>query len=275
MQPRIFGPYEPIRRDYPIAEYLSDLAGTGVDGLGLLPDQLAAERRAHRSRMGRCRGEEEQRRAAGHDRLLQSPLRRRAGDAGGRGQGLEAGARHPHAAPLAREPALPLRAAAGPDEGAAVPQESREAAGSRLAVRAPDLHQPDEGLRTALIKDFPGINFVLLHAGMLEDHVRCRPRRMARRHAAPGAAAQPLCQAFRPRHLHPPRGSGAYRRYRLPTIEMFGAGRCVFGSNFPIEKLWSQLCGLVQRLSRGARKRCRKPIRVSVFSETARRLYRL
>ena len=24
MQPRIFGPYEPIRRDYPIEEYLAD-----------------------------------------------------------------------------------------------------------------------------------------------------------------------------------------------------------------------------------------------------------
>jgi predicted TIM-barrel fold metal-dependent hydrolase len=30
MQPRIFGPYEAIRRDYPIREYLDDLAGTGV-----------------------------------------------------------------------------------------------------------------------------------------------------------------------------------------------------------------------------------------------------
>ena len=30
MQPRIFGPYEPIRRDYPIGEYLSDIAGCGV-----------------------------------------------------------------------------------------------------------------------------------------------------------------------------------------------------------------------------------------------------
>ena len=30
MQPRIFGPYEPIRRDYPISEYLADIAATGV-----------------------------------------------------------------------------------------------------------------------------------------------------------------------------------------------------------------------------------------------------
>ncbi len=30
MQPRIFGPYEPIRRDYPMAEYLADIAGNDV-----------------------------------------------------------------------------------------------------------------------------------------------------------------------------------------------------------------------------------------------------
>ena len=30
LQPRIFGPYEPIRRDYPIGEFLADIAGCGV-----------------------------------------------------------------------------------------------------------------------------------------------------------------------------------------------------------------------------------------------------
>jgi predicted TIM-barrel fold metal-dependent hydrolase len=29
--PRIFGPYEPIRRDYPIEEFLADIAGSGVE----------------------------------------------------------------------------------------------------------------------------------------------------------------------------------------------------------------------------------------------------
>jgi len=37
MQPRIFGPYEAIRRDYLIDEYLADLAGTGVTVNSLLP----------------------------------------------------------------------------------------------------------------------------------------------------------------------------------------------------------------------------------------------
>jgi predicted TIM-barrel fold metal-dependent hydrolase len=30
MLPRIFGPYEAIRRDYPMTEYLADIAGSGV-----------------------------------------------------------------------------------------------------------------------------------------------------------------------------------------------------------------------------------------------------
>src|SRR5688500_533000 len=31
MLPRIFGPYEPIRRDYLIAEFLDDIAASGVE----------------------------------------------------------------------------------------------------------------------------------------------------------------------------------------------------------------------------------------------------
>src|SRR5688500_18033366 len=30
MDPRIFGPYQPLRRDYPIDEFLADIAGSGV-----------------------------------------------------------------------------------------------------------------------------------------------------------------------------------------------------------------------------------------------------
>ena len=30
MQPRIFGPYEPIRRDYSIEEFRSDISSSGV-----------------------------------------------------------------------------------------------------------------------------------------------------------------------------------------------------------------------------------------------------
>ena len=41
MQPRIFGPYEPIRRDYPIARISRRSRGLGRHPLGLCADQLA------------------------------------------------------------------------------------------------------------------------------------------------------------------------------------------------------------------------------------------
>ena len=58
------------------------------------------------------------------------------------------------------------------------------------------------------------------------------------------------------------------------TVEMFGAERCLFGSNFPIEKLWTHYADLV-----GA---CRKAVAglpaeqvEAIFAATARRIYRL
>ena len=58
------------------------------------------------------------------------------------------------------------------------------------------------------------------------------------------------------------------------TVEIFGAERCLFGSNFPIEKLWTSYGELVQAflkaagdLSAGRRK--------AIFHDTAERVYRL
>ncbi len=44
MQPRIFGPYEPIRRDYLIAEYLLDIQGCGVERSVYVQANWAPER---------------------------------------------------------------------------------------------------------------------------------------------------------------------------------------------------------------------------------------
>jgi len=44
MQPRIFGPYEPIRRDYTIAEYLADVAAAGVTRSVYVQTNWAKER---------------------------------------------------------------------------------------------------------------------------------------------------------------------------------------------------------------------------------------
>ncbi len=68
MQPRIFGPYEPIRRDYPIQEFLEDLAGTGVHAVGLRADQLGQRRLRGRGRLGAA-DRRRDRLAARHRRL--------------------------------------------------------------------------------------------------------------------------------------------------------------------------------------------------------------
>jgi predicted TIM-barrel fold metal-dependent hydrolase len=44
MQPRIFGPYEPIRRDYPIEEYIADAAAAGVTQAVYVQANWAVER---------------------------------------------------------------------------------------------------------------------------------------------------------------------------------------------------------------------------------------
>lgn len=43
-QPRIFGPYAPIRRDYPIGEFLGDIARTGIEKSVYVQTNWAPER---------------------------------------------------------------------------------------------------------------------------------------------------------------------------------------------------------------------------------------
>jgi predicted TIM-barrel fold metal-dependent hydrolase len=58
------------------------------------------------------------------------------------------------------------------------------------------------------------------------------------------------------------------------TVHAFGAERCLFGSNFPIEKLWTDYGALV-----AAYQAVLAPFadaeRAQIFSGTARRIYRL
>ena len=58
------------------------------------------------------------------------------------------------------------------------------------------------------------------------------------------------------------------------SLALFGAGRCLWGSNFPIEKLWcdyASLCGAYRQ----ALARLSEADREAIFAGTAQRLYRL
>jgi predicted TIM-barrel fold metal-dependent hydrolase len=125
-----------------------------------------------------------------------------------------------------------------------------------------------------LARDFPDLTLVLMHAGMLED--RSAEGWARWREGMRGLAACPNVVVKLS-------GLGTFvhacsvdlwRPVVEETVEMFGADRCMFGSNFPIEKLWTSYADLVsvmgQCLARLDQRR-----RAAVWRDTATRVYRL
>ena len=65
-----------------------------------------------------------------------------------------------------------------------------------------------------------------------------------------------------------------WRPYMETCIELFGANRCLFESNFPVDKMgigWAGLWNALKRIAAGASAAERQ----AMFSGTARRVYRL
>ena len=65
-----------------------------------------------------------------------------------------------------------------------------------------------------------------------------------------------------------------WRPYIEPCIELFGPGRCMFESNFPVDKMgigWAALWNALKRIAAGASAAEKQ----ALFSGTARRVYRL
>jgi predicted TIM-barrel fold metal-dependent hydrolase len=97
----------------------------------------------------------------------------------------------------------------------------------------------------ALAAAFPGIKIVLEHAGMLEDRSREGWERWR----------EGMRQLAKERNIYVKlSGLGTFERtcskelmrpVILETVEMFGPNRCLFGSNFPIEKIWTSYAELL------------------------------
>jgi predicted TIM-barrel fold metal-dependent hydrolase len=104
-------------------------------------------------------------------------------------------------------------------------------------------HQMRDG--AALAAAFPGIKIVLEHAGMLEDRSREGWERWR----------EGMRQLAKERNVYVKlSGLGTFERtcskelmrpVILETVEMFGPNRCMFGSNFPIEKIWTSYAELL------------------------------
>jgi predicted TIM-barrel fold metal-dependent hydrolase len=269
--PRIFGPYQPICRDYTIDEYRQDIAGCDVVKSIYIQTNWPAGR-----------GDDEA-------LWLQS-----VADATGwpHANVAYADLADPDVAVLLRQlAALPctrgirqqLHWHENPQYSFAANPGVMNVPEWRRGLRVLDEHdllfelqiftsQMADGARLA--RDFPTITIVLEHAGMLED---TSPD--GRRRWRDGMAQLAECPNMNVKLS----GLGTFahaatievmQKTVLETVQMFGADRCLYGSNFPIEKLWTDYASLY-RAFRSVIAELSDDEQARILHDTAARLYRI
>jgi len=271
MQPRIFGPYEAIRRDYPISEFLSDLDGCGVTksvyvqanwAKDRFEDEVAYVQQAA-DQTGFPQG------IVGYADFLvpdvRSQLDRLTKYRGMRGLRMQLQwhenpqYRFASGPDLARDPTLQKNVARLADYGWTFDLQvfTGQMAGA-----------------TELVASAPKVTFILQHAGMLEDlspegwaNWRTGMRRLA---AYPNMVSK-LSGLGTFIHKNDPRHIAAIVH---ETIGIFGADRCLFGSNFPVEKLWTGYADLIAAY-RVAVEPLGEAVARATLHDTAARIYRL
>jgi predicted TIM-barrel fold metal-dependent hydrolase len=234
--PRIFGPYAPLRRDYPIEEFLADCTPSGVlrsvfVQVNVAPGAEVDETEWVASVAARTGWPH----AITAFADLSSPDVERTLD-----RELATGLVRAIRQQLHWHEQAAYRFASRPDV-ADDPQWRRGLAAVARHGLAFELQvfpgQSDVALR--LVRDFPDLTFVLIHAGMLEDRSDAGWQQWRR-----GVGLLAAC----PNVVTKLSGLGtflrgcdeaAWRPVIRETIDAFGPSRCMFGSNFPIEKLWT------------------------------------
>jgi predicted TIM-barrel fold metal-dependent hydrolase len=271
MLPRIFGPYEAIRRDYSIGEYLKDISGSDVVRSVYVQANWPSDRFEDEAAFVQQTAEEH---GWPHaivayadfsvedvrpqlDRLARYPLVR--------GVRMQL---HWHDNPL-------YRFAARPDL-CADPLIRRNVA--RLAAYGfsfdLQLFAPQMAGAAGLAASCPDVVLILQHAGMPEDP--SPDGRAAWRAGMKSLAGCPnvvskLSALGTFIHRNDPAHIAAIL---TETVAIFGAGRCLFGSNFPVEKLWTTYRELVDAYLAAAASLPAQE-RDAIFRTTAERVYRL
>jgi predicted TIM-barrel fold metal-dependent hydrolase len=125
-----------------------------------------------------------------------------------------------------------------------------------------------------LARDFPGVTFVLLHAGMLADRTRDGWTRW--REGMRSLAACPnVCVKLSGLGTFEHRcNAELWRPVIEETLALFGPDRAMFGSNFPVEKLWTSYPEVVHAVAAGLEGLGPRE-RAAVWHDTAARVYRL
>jgi predicted TIM-barrel fold metal-dependent hydrolase len=271
MQPRIFGPYESIRRDYPIGEFLDDLEGTGVTKSVYVQANWARDRfedevayvQEAADETGFPHG------IVGYADFLVDDVRpqldRLTKYPGMRGLRMQ----------LQWHQNPQYRFASGPDL-ARDPKLQKNVA--RLAdynwtfdlqVFAAQMEGAAE-----LAGSAPKVTFILQHAGMLEDLSDAgwaRWRKGMTRLAAHPNIVSKLSALGTFIHKNDPDHIASVVK---ETVAIFGAERCLFGSNFPVEKLWTSYPELIAAF-RNAIEPLGEQAARAAFHDTATKIYRL
>ena len=242
MVPRIFGPYEAIRRDYPIGEYLADIKASGVEKSVYVQTNWPKDQAIDEARFVQSIADANgwPHAIVGYADLLShdapTTLAALAKFPAMRGIRMQL---HWHENPL-------YRFAPEPDlmNSPVFRRNFAHLADFDLSF---DLQvftsQMDNAAKLAA--EFPQTTLILQHAGMLED--LSKAGRQAWRDGMKRLAQQPnivtklsglgtFIHRNDPAHI-----SGIIAE----TVELFGPGRCLFGSNFPIEKLWTSYADLI------------------------------
>lgn len=270
-QPRIFGPYAAIKRDYLIKEYLDDLKGSGVEKSVYVQANWAPNWFEDEVAWVQSVADE-----AGWphgivgfadftvddvrpqlDRLKKYPLMR----------GLRQQF-HWHENPLYRF-ASRADLPADPVVQRNVARLAEYGWSFDLQVFAPQMDHAAQ-----LAEAAPDVTFILQHAGMLEDTSdagRKTWRTGMKRLAQCDNVVSKLSAFGTFSHRNDPEFIAEMIK---ATEKIFGADRCLFGSNFPIEKLWTSYGELIGAFREGT-SGLSKARQVAIFQDTAARVYRL
>jgi predicted TIM-barrel fold metal-dependent hydrolase len=126
----------------------------------------------------------------------------------------------------------------------------------------------------ALARDFPRVIFVLLHAGMLEDRSAEGWAAWRRGMAALAACPNVVTKLSGLGTFEHACSAALWRPVIEETVALFGARRCLFGSNFPIESLWTDYATLIGTM-RDCLAGASADERRAILYGNAKRIYRL
>jgi predicted TIM-barrel fold metal-dependent hydrolase len=268
MRPRIFGPYEPIRRDYPVSEFVADVSGSGVVK-SVYVQANWADPEAELAYVQKAADESGWPHAiVGYADLLAGDVR----------PALDRLMRYPRFRGIRMQlhwhKNEMYRFAATPD---LADDETFRRNFARLADYdlTFDLQVFASQMAGAarLAADFPKVTLILQHCGMPED--------LSDAGMAEWRDGMSLL-ATRPNVMTKLSGLGTFIHRNDPehiarivreTVALFGPSRCLFGSNFPIEKIWTPYPPLITAF-RAALSSYSADEQADMFFNVANRVYR-